>query len=284
MRMAEFSGRLAKIQKSGVLSVGHREQATPLSYCDTSHKVIGYSIDYLEPIVTALKSELGLSELRVSYTPVTAHSRVPLLLNDTIDIECGATTHNEDREQSVAFSNTVMTTQTRILTKAKDGTPACKDFPDLAGKQVAVTAGSTPERLLRVMNTEQQARMSIVSAKSSGEAFKMLESGRAVAYVDNDVLLAGKLAVARDPGNWCITGTPQSSEVIAFMLPKDDHAFKEVIDGAIAATQSEGEAASRYDRWFGRPIPPRSISLNIPLSDALKTVFASPNDKPAPGN
>jgi len=273
---ADPSGTLARIKQSGVISLGHRESSIPFSFYDNEQKVIGYSYDLQMLAVEAVKKELGLPNLQVKLTPVTSQNRIPLVQNGTIDLECGSTTNNLERQKQVSFSTTLFIIGTRLLVKKDSG---IKDFPDLAGKNVVTTAGTTSERLLRKMNEDKKMGMNIISAKDHGESFLTLESGRAVAFMMDDALLAGEMAKARNPADWQIVGTAQSREAYGCMLPKDDEAFKKVVDGAISKAMTSGEAEKLYKKWFQSPIPPKGLNLNLPLSDDMKALYKSPNDR-----
>jgi glutamate/aspartate transport system substrate-binding protein len=154
-----------------------------------------------------------------------------------------------------------------------------KDFPDLKGKNVVVSAGSTSERLIRVMNEKNNMGMNIISAKDHAESFLTLQNGRAAAFMLDDVLLAGERAKARQPDNWVIVGTPQSKEAYGMMMGKGDDEFKKLVDEVIAKAQTSGEAEKLYQKWFLSPIPPKGLNLNLPMSDDMKQLFKNPNDK-----
>ncbi|MGY0155098.1 glutamate/aspartate ABC transporter substrate-binding protein [Edwardsiella tarda] len=273
---AADSATLAKIKQNGVIVVGHRESSVPFSYYDNKQQVVGYSQDYSNAIVAAVKKQLGLPNLQVKLLPITSQNRIPLLQNGTYDFECGSTTHNAERQQQVAFSNTLFIVGTRLLT-AKDS--GVHDFRDLAGKPVVVTSGTTSEILLNRMNEKEGMKMRIISAKDHGDAFRTLESGRAVAFMMDDALLAGERAKAKQPERWVIVGTPQSYEAYGCMLRKDDPAFKKLVDDTIAQAQTSGQAASGYQRWFEQPIPPKNMNLHFALSEEMRKLFASPNDR-----
>ncbi len=273
---AEPTGTLKKIKDSGTISLGHRESSIPFSYYDEKQHVVGYSYDMQMLAVEAVKKDLGLAKLNTKLTPVTSQNRIPLIQNGTIDIECGSTTNNLERQKQVSFSDTIFIIGTRLLTKKDSG---IKDFPDLAGKNVVTTAGTTSERLIRKMNDEKKMGMNIISAKDHGESFLTLQSGRAVAFMMDDALLAGEMAKARRPGDWHIVGTPQSREAYGCMLPKDDAPFKKVVDAAIADAMKSGKADQMFKKWFQSPIPPKGLNLNLPLSDDMKQLFKNPNDK-----
>lgn len=272
----ELAGTLKKINDSCVIVVGHRESSVPFSYYDNQQNVVGYSQDYSNHIVDAVKKTLNKPDLQVKLIPVTSQNRIPLLQNGTFDFECGSTTNNLARQQQAAFSNTIFVVGTRLLTGKDSG---IKDFADLAGKNVVVTSGTTSEMLLNKLNDEKQMKMRIISAKDHGDAFRTLESGRAVAFMMDDALLAGERAKAKKPDNWVIVGTPQSEEAYGCMLRKDDPQFKALIDKTVSDAQTSGEAEKSYTRWFKQPIPPKNLNLNFELSDEMKGLFKAPNDK-----
>lgn len=272
----EPGGTLERIRETGTISLGHRESSIPFSYYDDRQQVVGYSQEIMLVAVEAVRKELGLPKLNVKLTPVTSQNRIPLVQNGTIDLECGSTTNNLERQRQVAFSSTLFVVGTRLLTRRDSGV---RDFPDLAGKNVVTTAGTTSERLLRRMNEEKRMGMNVIAARDHGEAFLTLQSGRAVAFMMDDALLAGELAKARRRDDWHIVGTPQSREAYGCMMRKDDPAFKQVVDGAIARLMTSGEAEKLYRKWFLSPIPPRGLTLSLPLGAEMKALFASPNDR-----
>ena len=272
----ELTGTLQKIKDTGVITLGHRESSIPFSYYDDKQQVIGYSQDLMLKAVDAIKAELKLAKLDVKLIPVTSENRITLVQNGSVDLECGSTTNTTDRQKQVSFSNSIFVVGTRLMTKSNSG---IKDFPDLAGKSVVTTAGTTSDRLLRKMNEGNNMKMKVISAKDHGEAFLTLESGRAVAFVMDEVLLYGEMAKAKNASEWAVVGTPQSYEAYGCMMRKDDPAFKKVVDGALAQVMTSGEAEKIYAKWFLQPIPPKGLNLNFQLSYALKKLFKSPNDK-----
>ena len=272
----ELSGTLKKIKDSGVIAIGHRESSIPFSYYDDKQQVVGYSQEIALRVVDAVKQELKLPALQVKLVPVTSQNRIPLVQNGTVDIECGSTTNNLERQKQVTFSNTIFIVRTRLLTRKDSG---IKDFPDLAGKNVVVTAGTTSERLLRKLNEEKKLGVKITSAKDHGESFLILESGRAAAFMLDDVLLSGEVAKSRKPGDWVVTGTPQSREAYGCSMRKDDKPFKALVDRTIAKLQTSGDVLPIYEKWFQKPIPPKGLNLSFPLSEEMKELFKNPNDK-----
>ncbi|WP_322106765.1 glutamate/aspartate ABC transporter substrate-binding protein [Paraburkholderia sp. J41] len=273
---AQESGTLKKIKDTGVISLGHRESSIPFSYYDDKQNVIGYSQDFALKIVEAVKQKLNMPNLKVKLVPITSQNRIPLVQNGTVDIECGSTTNNAERQQQAAFSNTIFVIGTRLMAKKDSG---IKDFADLKGKTVVTTAGTTSERLLRKMNQDKNLGMNIISAKDHGESFMTLSTGRAVAFMMDDALLAGERAKSNTPDQFVIVGAPQSHEAYGCMMRKNDPEFKKVADDAIAKVETSGEADAIYKKWFESPIPPKGLNLNFPESDDMKTLFKSPNDK-----
>ena len=275
----ELTGTLKKIKESGTITLGHRDASIPFSYFgDNPELPVGYSHDLQLKVVEALKQQLDMPTLKVRYNLVTSQTRIPLVQNGTVDLECGSTTNNTERQQQVDFSVGIFEVGTRLLAKKTSGV---NDFADLKGKNVVTTAGTTSERLLKIMNAEKKMGMNIISAKDHGESFLMLESGRALAFMMDDALLYGEMAKAKQPADWAVVGTPQSFEIYGCMVRKGDAGFKQVVDDAISATFKSGEINGIYDRWFMQPIPPKNLNLNFPMSDELKKLIAEPTDKAA---
>lgn len=276
---AELTGTLKKIKESGSITLGHRDASIPFSYFGNDpQQPIGYSHDIQLKVVEAIKKELNLPELKVRYNLVTSQTRIPLVQNGTVDIECGSTTNNVERQQQVDFSVGIFEVGTRLLTKKSTG---IQEFSDLTGKNIVTTAGTTSERLIKSMNADKAMDMNIISAKDHGESFLMLESSRAAAFMMDDALLYGEMAKAKKPADWVVTGTPQSYEIYGCMVRKGDPAFKNVVDGAITATFASGEINAIYDKWFMQPVPPKNLNLNFPMSTQLKQLIAKPTDKSA---
>ncbi|CAG9174796.1 glutamate/aspartate ABC transporter substrate-binding protein [Cupriavidus respiraculi] len=272
----QLSGTLQKIKDTGVITLGVRESSIPFNYNLGGVRQVGYSYDINMKIVEAVKDQLKLPNLQVKEIPITSQNRITLLQNGTIDIECGSTTNNLERQKQVSFSNSIFIIGTRFMTKKDSG---IKDWADLKGKNVATTAGTTSERLLRKMNDEQKLGMNIISTKDHGQSFLTLESGRAVAFMMDDALLYGERAKARNPADWVVMGKPQSRESYGCMLRKDDAPFKKVADTVIAGLMKSGEINNMYTKWFMQPVPPKGLNLDFPLSDDMKALIKNPNDK-----
>lgn len=273
-------GTLDKIKKSGEIVLAHRDSSIPFSYiADTPNQPVGYSHDLQLKIVEAIKQQLAMPDLKVRYNLVTSQTRIPLIQNGTVDLECGSTTNNTERQEQVDFSVGFFEIGTRLLTATDSGV---NDFADLKGKTLVTTAGTTSERFIKQENEAKGLGINIISAKDHGESFLMLENGRAAAFMMDDVLLAGEKAKAKDPAKWHIVGTPQSFEIYGCMVRKGDSAFKTLVDDTLKATYASGEINDIYNKWFMSPIPPKNVNMNFVMSDNLKALLANPHDKAQP--
>ncbi|WP_293760890.1 transporter substrate-binding domain-containing protein [uncultured Aquitalea sp.] len=275
---AELSGTLKRIDQNGEIVLGFRDSAIPFSYLANGKEPVGYSVDISRKVVEEVRKTLNKPGLRVRYNMVTGQTRIPLLQNGTIDLECGATTNNAERQRQVDFSLAFFEVGTRLMTRSSAG---IGDFPDLKGKNVVVSAGTTSERLLRAYNADRKLGMNIVAAKDNGESFLMLQTGRVAAFMTDDAMLYGERAKAAKPQDWVVTGQPQSRERYGCMLRKGDPAFKAVVDRAIANTFKSGEINTIYRKWFEQPIPPKGLNLSFPMSPSLKAIINKPTDQPA---
>ena len=276
----ELTGTLAKVKELGYITIGHREASVPFSYVDDKRQPVGFAMDICAKIVEAVKRELKLDKLEVQYQLVTSPSRIPLLANGTIDLECGNTTNNAERQQQVWYTNTHFLTASRFVSKVES---KIGSISDLKGKTVVAPAGSTNIKQALEFNSRLNLGMTIVPAQDQGEAFLMVETGRAVAFVQDDIVLAGLIAISKDPKAYVISQDAFSRpEPYGIMLRKDDVAFKAVADAATSALYRSPEGAALYDKWFTQAIPPKGINLNIPMSPAMKRAFEKPTDSPDP--
>lgn len=271
-------GTLEKIKSSKTIVLAHRDSSIPFSYiADTPNQPVGFAHDLQLKVVEAVKTKLNMPDLQVRYTLVTSQNRIPSIANGTADLECGSTTNNKERQQQVAFSTGFFKVGSRLLTGTDSG---INDFADLKGKKLVTTAGTTSERYIKPKQQELGIA-EIISAKDHAESFLMLESGRAAAFMMDDILLAGEKSKAKDANKWHIVGTAPIHEVYGCMLRKDDAEFKAVVDDAIKATYASGEINAMYKKWFESPIPPKGVNLNFPMSNDIKDLIANPHDRDA---
>ena len=277
-----LTGTLQKIKETGAIAIGVRDSSVPFSYLDDKQQPVGFAIDVCGKVVDAVKAQLHLPALRVEMTPVTSSTRIPLLANGTIDMECGSTTNNAARQQQVAFSNTYFLTASRFVSKAASG---LTDIDSLKGKSVVSTSGTTNIVQLNAANTGRKLGLNILTAKDHAESFLLVETGRAAAFVMDDVLLASLVAASKDPGAYRISEDAFSQpEPYAIMLRKDDAPFKALVDSTTAALFRSPEGTALYNRWFTQPIPPRNLNLNLPMPPVLARAFQNPSDSPDPAH
>jgi len=272
-------GTLKKIKDTGSITIGHRDASLPFSYYDDKQQPIGYAMDLCHRIVSAVKTELKMPKLETKYQLVTSANRIPLMANGTIDLECGSTTNNVARQEQVWFTMTHFVTANRWVAKKS---AKLKTLQDLKGKTIVSTAGTTNIKQITEINAAQNLGMNIISANGHPEAFQMVETGRAVAFVMDDILLAGLAAQSRSPKDYEISSVGLSVEPYGIMLRKDDKAFKAVVDKAMTQIYKSGQINAIYAKWFQKPVPPKNINLNLPMSPAFKKVVANPTDSGDP--
>jgi glutamate/aspartate transport system substrate-binding protein len=273
----ELEDTLKKVRESGVITIGHRDSSLPLSYLDDKLQPVGFSIELCKHVVEAVKAKLGLANLNVKYNPVTSATRIPLVANGTVDIECGSTANMTSRQKQVGFSYTFFVPQFKWITRANRD---IKSADDLRGKTVAVTAGTNTALFVNKMNNEEKLGMNIMQGKDHAESFLLVETGRASAWMEDDILIAGFRANAKNPADFTLLDKAYPSDPYALMLRKDDRQFKTLVDATLAELMRSGEFEKLYTRWFERPIPPRDINIQLPMSDALKRTIKEPNDRP----
>lgn len=271
----ELIGTLKKIKDTNTIVVGHRESSIPFSYYDDKQQVVGYAMDLCVKVVDAVKKQLNLPDLQVKLNPVTSQTRIPLMTNGTIDMECGSTTNSIERQKQVAFSVAYYVTEIRMVTKANSG---IKSLSDLNGKAVVTTTGTTSDRLIREHEKGQHIDVKNVYGKDHAESFLMVETDRAAAFVMDDILLAGLVANAKNPKDFVIVGEPLRAEPYGVMLRKDDPQFKKLVDDTLSALMKSGEAEKLYRKWFTSPIPPKNVNLDLPMSEKLREAFRNPSD------
>lgn len=273
----ELSGTLQKIKDTGIVTIGVRESSPPFNYSLGGGKYTGYSYDIEMKIFDAIKQKLNKPDLKYRLLPFTSQNRIALVRNGTMAYECSSTTHNKERAQQVTFTNSIFAIGTRLLTKKDSG---IKDFADLKGKNIAAIAGTTSEAILNKLNASEGYGMHIISVPENSRAFLLLQQGRAVAYMMDDAVLYGARASAPDPSQYEVVGTPQSYEAYGCMLQKGDDQMQELANNVITSMQKSGEMTKLYSTWFEKPVPPRNVSLDFPMSDTVKKLFAEPNDTP----
>ena len=275
---AQAQTTLEKVKGSGTISVAYRESSIPFSYLDDKAQPVGFGVEICDRIVDEVKKATGRADLKVTRQSVTSANRIPLLVNGTIDIECGSTTNNSDRGKQVAFATNYFYTGTRFLVKADSG---IKGMADLNNKVVVSTTGTTNFRIMRNLITEQKLPIELIGAKDHSESALLVESSRAAAFAMDDILLYGLRASAQNPASLAVVGEAIQVEPYAIMVRREDPAFKALVDGVLAGMMKSGEFTRLYTRWFQSPIPPRGINLNAPMGKELTDNMKALSDKPA---
>lgn len=275
---AEADDTLKKVGDSGRISVAYRESSVPFSYIAAAGKPVGFSVELGNAIVDEVKRRTGKANLEVNYVSVTSQNRIPLLVNGTIDLECGSTTNNSTRAKDVAFAINHFYTGTRLLAKKSSH---IANYADLAGKTVSSTTGTTNAQVMRKYNTDNGLNMDIVLAKDHSDAMLLVDADRAKAFAMDDILLYGLMATAKNPGEWEVVGDSLQVEPYACMLRRDDPRFKELVDGVLGGMMKNGEFDRLYTKWFMAPIPPNNINLRLPMAPQLRENLKILSDKPA---
>jgi glutamate/aspartate transport system substrate-binding protein len=275
---AAIAQTLDKVKSSGSISVAYRESSIPFSYLDDKAQPTGFGWEICGKIVDEVKKATGRTDLKITTQSVTSANRIPLLVNGTIDIECGSTTNNSDRQKQVAFATNYFYTGTRLLVKLPS---PIKGMADLAGKKVVSTAGTTNYRIMRSYNEEKKLGFELLAAKDHAESQLVVQSGRADAFAMDDILLYGLRASSANPAEWAVVGEALQVEPYAIMLRKDDPTFKALVDGVLSKLMDSGEFAKLYTKWFTQPIPPKGVNLNAPMAKELIDNLKARSDKPA---
>lgn len=271
---------LARVRDTGVIVIGYRAASLPFSYLDAQLKPTGYSIELCERIVAAVRARLQLPDLEVRRVEVASATRMPLVANGTLDLECGITTHTAERERTQAFSLTTFVAETRLMTRR---TERAQGLAELRDQPVATTVGTTSIQHLAKVNEQLGLGIHILGGLDDPEGFQLLKSGRAVAFLMDDVLLRAMLAQQGPAAaDYRISDRALTIEPYAIGLRRDDPQFKALVDDVLAGLYRSGEIHAIYRRWFESPLPNSGLNLKLPMSSAFRRVIANPTDSPDP--
>jgi glutamate/aspartate transport system substrate-binding protein len=272
----ELAGTLKKIRDTGSITIGHRESSIPFSYLDDKQQPVGYAMDLCMKVVDAVKAQLKLPNLKVVLQPVTSSNRIPLLQNGTIDLECGSTTNSVQRQQQVAFGPTYFVINVTAAVKKNSNVAT---IADLNGKTVSTTSGTTAVPLIKSYEKTKNVDVKEIYGKDHAESFLLLADDRVAAFIMDDILLAGQIANARNPGEYRILPESLRQEPYSMMLRKDDAQFKALVDRTVGAVMKSGDIEKIYAKWFTGAVPPKGVNLNFPMTPAIREAFKNPNDK-----
>jgi ABC-type amino acid transport substrate-binding protein len=269
---------LKKIADSSKMTLAYRESSVPFSYLAGASTPVGFSVDVSNAVVAAVKKQLNNQNIKVEMQAVTSQNRIPLLQNGTIDLECGSTTNNSTRGKDVQFAINHFYTGTRLLAKKSS---SIKNYADLAKKTVASTTGTTNSQVIRKYNADNNLGMDVILGKDHDDSVLIVDSGRAVAFAMDDILLYGLMANAKNPAEWEVVGDALQVEPYACMMRKDDPKFRDLVNGVIGGMMKSGEFEKLYTKWFQSAIPPKGQNLNVPMSKELRDNLKAQSDKPA---
>ncbi|KQU84607.1 amino acid ABC transporter substrate-binding protein [Variovorax sp. Root318D1] len=263
-----LTGTLAKVRETGAITIGYRESSVPFSFLNARKEPIGYSIELCRALVTAIEDAVNKS-LTIKWAPVTSDSRIEAVESGTVDLECGSTTNNLERQKRVSFSPTIFVSGTKVL--VKKGSPI-KSFRDLTGKRVAVTAGTTNEKTLRELSQKFKLGINLLVARDHADSFGLVKSGQADAFATDDVLLYGLIARDTAKAEYEVVGDYLSYDPYGIMYRKGDAQLRKVINDSFQVLAEDGEIERQYKRWFLRKLP-TGESINLPMSAQLEAII-----------
>jgi glutamate/aspartate transport system substrate-binding protein len=272
----ELTGTMKKIKETGQITVGHRESSIPFSYLDDKQQPIGYAMDICMKVVDAVKADLKMPNLKVNLQPVTSSNRIPLLQNGTIDMECGSTTNSVARQEQVSFGPTYFVINVTAAVKKSSG---IKTLAELNGKNISTTSGTTAVPLLKAYEKTKSVDVKEIYGKDHAESFLLLQDDRVVAFVMDDILLAGQIANAKNPNDYVILSESLRQEPYGPMLRKGDAQFKGLVDKTLGAFYQSPDMAKVYAKWFTSAIPPKNSNVNFAMTPAIKEALSTPNDR-----
>jgi glutamate/aspartate transport system substrate-binding protein len=262
------TGALKRIDETGVMRIGHRENSPPFAFRDRNGKAVGYALDLCDIVVEEVAAELN-KELKVEYKPVTPENRFDMVNSGAVDLECGSTTNNFERRKTMGFSPTMFVTGTRLMVRRGS---RILSISDLAGKTVVLTRGTVHETAVPKIAERRKIPIKFVYAGDHRESFDMLASGKADAFANDDVQLYGMLAETRSASDFRVVGDFLTYADYALMYRKDDPEFAEVVDRAFQKLAGSREIVAIYERWFLKPLP-SGVRLNLPMSPHLEELF-----------
>jgi glutamate/aspartate transport system substrate-binding protein len=267
--VAPLTGTLKKIKDSGTITIGFRDASVPFSYLNSARRPIGYSIDLCLAIVDAIKAELGLPDIAVKYLPVNPETRIPLVADGTVDLECGQTTKNTERQKLVSFSPIIFVSGTKLLVKRSS---KLKSYRDFKNRSVAVTEGTTNQAALNSLDAKLGLTMNILPVRENDQAFAAVESGKVDAWAGDDAVLYATAAEARKPNDFMVLDEFISYDPYGIMYRKNDPALDALVKRTFERLAEDRELARIYEQWFIRKLP-SGKSLGIVMSPQLESIF-----------
>ena len=274
---ATSAGRLDKIRDGHSITLGFPDASPPFAFLDGDAKPTGYTVEICDQVAAKLKAQLGLSSLEVRHVPVTSATRIPLVNNGAIDLECGTSSNLSERHALVSFAPTTFVAQIVLVARRKTGVDV-DDLASFRGKTISAQAGGETQRVLVRLNARDKLGVRVLAAENTAETFLLLESGRAVGSINDDALAHTVVAGAKQPDDYVIGTKGLEFAPYGILEPKDDKAFKAAVDAAVVALITDGTVAKLYGKYFEAPITSKRINLKLPMSDVLKRALANPTD------
>ncbi|HEY4372376.1 MAG TPA: amino acid ABC transporter substrate-binding protein [Burkholderiales bacterium] len=271
----QLSGTLQKLRAAGSITIAYRESSVPFSYLSARGEPIGYSIELCRQLVEAIGAALD-RQLAIKWLAVTSETRIAAITSGRADLECGSTTSNLERQKQVGFSPIFFVAGTKLMVPA--GSPI-RSFRDLAGKSVAVTAGTTNEKAMRDLAAKFGLNFRVAPAPDHAAAFAQLAAGKADAFATDDVLLYGLIAQHQARGRFQVVGEFLSYDPYGIMYRKGDAPFARLVTDTFHALAEEGEIERQYKRWFLARLP-GGASLDLPMSPQLETLIQTMATRP----
>jgi len=267
----KLTGTLKKIRDTKSVVIGYRDASVPFSYLNPARRPIGYSIDLCLVIVEDIRGELGDDTIQVKYVPVNPQNRIPMVVSNAVDLECGSTTNNAERQKQVAFSPIIFVAGTKLMVKR--GAPY-NSYRDLKGRSVVATEGTTNEAAIKSLNVKEHLEINLVLVRDHDQAFATLQAGKADAWANDDVLLYAAKTEAKDPDDFVILPEYLSYDPYGIMYRKNDPLFDALVKHSFQNLAETRELARIYEQWFLRPLP-SGRRLGLEMSPQLASIFES---------
>jgi len=258
---------LEKIEKTGTVTMGFREGSVPFGYINASGELVGFGIDFGQEIVKELETRFN-KPIRLIKKPMNPKTRIPLVVNGTVDLGIGSTTITLEREQVVDFSLPYFLTGTQLLVSADS---PIKGFADLGGKRVGMGSGSTAniKGIDHAMETGMiKPACSKVLFEEHNKGFLALQQGKIHAYFTDGSQLAGMVATAKNPKEWKIVGDYLTYEPYGIILPENQGEWRDFVNQVLIHTIKSGRFEEIYAKWFGP-----SSQVPLPMSQEYKTLL-----------
>ena len=243
-----LEGRLKRIAETKTIAIAHRTDAMPFSFTENG-QVTGFTVDLCKRVVTSIERQINVSGLQIKWVPVTSQNRFDVVASGQADLECGASTVTLSRLRQVDFSSFIFIETTSLLVKSASG---LQSFADVAGKKIAVVAGTTNERAVQAQLKRRQINATVLPMKTREQAFEALESGAADAFASDRLLLLGSFVKAKDPKAMAILGDELSMEPYGIALPRGDASLRLAVNTGLSQVFGSGEIGELFKTWFGQ--------------------------------